>query len=588
MKLRARGKLFVAAVALVALVVLITGAVAERELRTWLTAHLREDLTRQLDAVAIAVAHARPADEAAADTLADELGDALHARVTLIRADGRVAGDSRVPLVDVPTTENHAARPEVRAALGQGRGWDQRHSATVDEDMMYAARSVDGGAVRVVRVALPIVAVEQVSARVRAMVVIAGLVGLAVAVAMSIAASQLLTSTLRDLVAHARSLATAVGGGAVTHGGDELGGLRGTLEQLAGELGRSVSALATERRRLSAVLEAMQEAVLALDDDGRVTLANAVARTSFEVVGDPVGRTLLELARVPALADLAGVARAGAVATGEITMPGDRVAQVCAAPIAGAGQVVLVLHDVTAMRKLERVRRDFVANVSHELRTPVSVIRANAETLLLGAIDAPARARPFLEAIDRNADRLARILADLLDLSRVEAGALTLEPTDVALGPLCARLCETMGERARARGQRLVVAGDPDVVARADLVALEQVLLNLLDNAIKYTPPGGTITARARRHGERCRLEVEDNGPGIEPRHWPRLFERFYRVDAGRSRDVGGTGLGLAIVKHLAEAQGGSVGVGAATPRGSIFWVELPAAVPHRAESAPA
>ena len=588
MRLRARGKLFVAAVTLVALVVLVTGAVAERELRTWLMDHLRVDLARQLDAVAVAVTHAAPADRGGADQLADELGLALDARVTLLRGDGTVVGDSRITLAELAATANHKDRPEVRAALAAGRGWDQRHSATVDEDMMYAARGVDGGVVRVVRVALPVVAVEQVSARVRTMVTVAGVVGLAVAIIMSLVASQLLTRTLRDLVAHARSLAIAVGGGAVSPGTDEIGGLRGTLEQLAAELGRSVSALATERGRLSAVLEAMDESVLALDIDGRVTLANAVARKSLAVEGDPVGRTLLEVARVPALADLTDAARGGTVRTSEVSIDtGGRVAHACAAPIQGTGDVVLVLHDVTEVRRLERVRRDFVANVSHELRTPVSVIRANAETLLLGALDAPARARPFVEAIDRNAERLARLLADLLDLARVEAGALALDLRDVALAPLCERQCELLRERARARDQRLVVACSAGVVARADLTALEQVLLNLLDNASKYSPAGSTITVRAQQEGARCRIEVEDDGPGIEPHHWPRLFERFYRVDAGRSREAGGTGLGLAIVKHLVEAQGGTVGVRAATPRGSVFWVELPGPLVQVSETAP-
>ncbi|MCC7072142.1 MAG: PAS domain-containing protein [Deltaproteobacteria bacterium] len=587
MRLRARGKLFVAALTLVALVVLVTGAVAERELRVWLMDHLRADLARQLDAVAVATTQVAPADRARSDELADQLGAALDARVTLVHGDGTVAGDSRIALGDLASTENHRDRPEVRAALAQGRGWDQRHSATVDEDMMYAARAVHAGVVRVVRVALPVVAVEQVSARVRALVTVAGVVGLAVAVIMSIMASQLLTRTLRELVAHARSLAIAVGG-AVSPSADEIGGLRGTLEQLAGELGRSVSALAAERGRLSAVLEAMDESVLALDVDGRVTLANAVARRILEVEGDPAGRTLLEVTRVPALADIVDVARTGAVTTTEITIDkSGRTAHACAAPITGTGGIVLVLHDVTEVRRLERVRRDFVANVSHELRTPVSVIRANAETLLLGAIDAPTRARAFVEAIDRNAERLARLLADLLDLARVEAGALTLDLRELPLAPVCERLCETMRERARARHQQVSVICAPDVVARADLTALEQVLLNLLDNAIKYAPTGGSITMRAHRAGERCRIEVEDDGPGIEPRHWPRLFERFYRVDAGRSREAGGTGLGLAIVKHLVEAQQGVVGVGAASPRGSIFWLELPGASAVVPESAP-
>ncbi|MBI1947356.1 MAG: PAS domain-containing protein [Deltaproteobacteria bacterium] len=584
MKLRARGKLFVASVAVVALVVLVTGMVAERELRAWLLSHLQDDLERQLDAACIAVVRAQPSGAGPADLLADELGAALQARVTLIRLDGTVAGDSRLTLTELPAASNHADRTEVQEALRAGRGHDQRRSATVDEEMMYAARSIEGDQVRVVRVALPITVVEQASARLRMLVVLAGLVGLGVAVAMSSAASQVMTRTLRELVAHARSLSALAAGGAAEGadgpGADEIVGLRGTLEQLAAELDRSVAALAEERGRLGAVLEAMKEGVVALDRDGQVKLVNPAARRLLAIEGDPAGNSLLALVRAPTLADLVTAASAGEVATGEVATSGGagRTLAASAAPTRGAGGVVLVLHDVTEVRRLERMRRDFVANVSHELRTPAAVIRANAETLLLGAIDDHARARSFVEAIDRNAERLARILADLLDLARIESGALRLEPVDVALGPLCDKVRTALQDRARARDQRIVVEADQAAIAHGDPSALEQVLVNLLDNALKYTPPGGTIVVRAQQTDAGWRLEVHDDGPGIEPHHWPRLFERFYRVDAGRSREAGGTGLGLAIVKHLVEAQGGHVGVGAAPGRGSLFWVELPRA----------
>jgi two-component system phosphate regulon sensor histidine kinase PhoR len=239
----------------------------------------------------------------------------------------------------------------------------------------------------------------------------------------------------------------------------------------------------------------------------------------------------------------------------------------------------LVLHDVTEMRRLEAVRRDFVANVSHELRTPVSVIRANAETLLDGALEDEKRARTFLDALVRNADRLSRILADLLDLSRLEAGRYALDLEPIALSPAVEKVVELVETRAKEKSIAVAIDVAPELAAHADARAFEQVLLNLIDNAVKYTPASGHILVSARRVEELIRVEVTDDGPGIEPRHRARLFERFYRVDPGRSRDVGGTGLGLAIVKHLVESMGGRVGMepAAGAPHGSTFWVTLAA-----------
>nr|WP_276603245.1 ATP-binding protein [Nannocystis pusilla] len=236
------------------------------------------------------------------------------------------------------------------------------------------------------------------------------------------------------------------------------------------------------------------------------------------------------------------------------------------------------MHDVTEIRRLERVRRDFVANVSHELRTPVSIIRANAETLLDGAIEKPEVARRFLDAQLRSADRLAALVADLLEISRIEAGTYEISPDEIELEPIVAHTIDEVERLAQEKHIEITSDVPEDMTVWADEQALEQVLLNLIDNAVKYTPTGGKIVVRAKKRDDMVRIEVEDNGPGIEARHRARVFERFYRVDKGRSREVGGTGLGLAIVKHLAEAMEGQVGVEPAEPQGSLFWLTLPAA----------
>ena len=246
--------------------------------------------------------------------------------------------------------------------------------------------------------------------------------------------------------------------------------------------------------------------------------------------------------------------------------------------------MVIVMHDVTELRRLETVRKDFIANVSHELRTPVAVIQANAETLVAGALRDPERARSFLDAISRHAERLGRLVSDLLDISRIEAGKypLVIEPVDLRV--LVDGTIAALGLQAGEKGIALVSRLPGELWVAGDDKALEQVLFNLVSNAIKYTPSGGHVEVDAvviEREGDeamRLRVEVRDDGPGIDPRHHRRVFERFYRVDPGRARDMGGTGLGLAIVKHLVEAMGGQVGVDARRPHGSIFWFTVPTA----------
>jgi len=248
---------------------------------------------------------------------------------------------------------------------------------------------------------------------------------------------------------------------------------------------------------------------------------------------------------------------------------------VLAAPLRTTGGCVVVFHDVTEMRRLEAVRRNFVANVSHELRTPTSVIRANAETLLDGAVETEEQARVFLTAVHRNAERLAQIIDDLLDLAGIEAGEYEHKPIPTELGPAVRRVVESLGERIKAKNQVAHVDVPNDLLVRADIRALDQVLLNLIDNAVKYTQEGGQVTVRSAKLEHGVRIEVEDNGPGIEPKHRQRIFERFYRVEPGRSREMGGTGLGLSIVKHLVAAMGGESGFAPVSPRGSVFWFTL-------------
>jgi two-component system phosphate regulon sensor histidine kinase PhoR len=292
--------------------------------------------------------------------------------------------------------------------------------------------------------------------------------------------------------------------------------------------------------------------------------------------GRAQGRTLLELTRSGELGEAAERAVAGTGVHGEFKVASlEKVLLVTLAPLSDR-RALAVLRDLTEQKRLEAVRRDFIANASHELRTPVAAISGAVETLLSGRQMVDPSARQFVEMIARHAERLSRLTRELLDLSRLEAGDFRLEIGPVDLATLCAASLELVRTRAEEKGIKLGFDGPPGLRAMADRRALEQILVNLLDNAVKYTPSGGRVTVLTDSNGNSVVLSVLDTGPGIEPRHRARIFERFYRVDLGRAREDGGTGLGLAIVKHLAQAQGGQAGVESGQG-GSRFWVKLPA-----------
>lgn len=353
---------------------------------------------------------------------------------------------------------------------------------------------------------------------------------------------------------------------------DETRQLAEWVNFLAEDAERSHQALARERALLSALADGTTQGVIAVDDDHKIELLNDAAREMLGVTSSPVGEPLIEFVRMPQLFELL---EAIEHASTEVPIANNRRAIIKVAQKWGSEGRVLLLEDVTTMRKLENVRRDFVANVSHELRTPVAVIRANAETLLSGAKDDPVMGPRLMDGLHRNAERLARILADLLDLSRLDAGQYRLESGHVPLRAAIDQSLTAIETHARSRGVKVdVIAGD--LAVKADPKALDQILVNLIDNAVKYTRTDGNVWIEARRDADMVRIEVRDDGPGIADKHRERVFERFYRADPSRSREAGGTGLGLSIVKHLVESMDGEVGVEPNQPQGSIFWLRLP------------
>jgi two-component system phosphate regulon sensor histidine kinase PhoR len=407
---------------------------------------------------------------------------------------------------------------------------------------------------------------------------------LGVSAALAIVAAGWMSRVVRSLTSAAQRM---------THGdldvrtglerGDELAELGHALDQLAASLKGTLRELRSERDLQGRILEGMQEGVLVLDKNERVVMMNPSLRAMLLLGTDAKGKLLIEVVRHADLHELVDRARAGrTVALGEIDLPGikPRRLLVHATGFAGeAGGLLAVFVDVTDLRRLESLRRDFVANVSHELRTPVTAVRSAAETLRESALADPDPAVParFVDIIVRNAERLQSLIEDLLELSRLESKEFRLKKERVELPVVASIIMGLFRERADKKGVKLKVDLPGDLPAlTTDQRALEQVVSNLVDNAVKYCPAGSSVTVSAEKTNGAVRVVVRDTGPGIDPKHVPRLFERFYRVDAGRSREIGGTGLGLSIVKHLVEAMGGQVTVDSAVGHGSVFSVTLP------------
>ncbi len=411
------------------------------------------------------------------------------------------------------------------------------------------------------------------------MVVAAAVCGFAIALAASTVAVAPLIDMRRVASAMRRDLGIRTG----VRGGDEVGQLGEALDNLADWVATEKSSLEEDRNRLAAILDSMTEGVLVTQaSDGSVALANASLREMLLLDRSILGRAPIEAIRIAGLDDILRKAQSGE-ASGDIELGGLRPRRllVRAAPLRGGDPkgkrgLVAVFNDVTDLRRLETMRRDFVANVSHELRTPIAAIRAAADTLASGALADPQAAGAFVDIIGRHATRLQALVEDLLELSRIEARQWKLDIAPVDVRAAAQAAIDTVSVAARERGTTLRNLVDERFgAARADRRAVEQVLVNLLDNAVKYAGQGAVVEVRAERDGARVSLAVHDDGPGIEKRHLARLFERFYRVDAGRSRAVGGTGLGLAICKHLVEAMGGTIDVASQVGVGTTFTARL-------------
>ena len=513
-------------------------------------------------------------------------------RVTVIASDGLVLADSQS---DPQTMENHAGRPEIREALANGDGLSVRHSVSINRDLLYyAARfSMPSGPPIVLRFAVPLLTVNDEVWAFRRRFWLSSVVMLLV----TGMASLLISRTFSRRVERLQSFSRRVAEGDfrpidADRSGDALEALAVSLNDSATRLDRAMRTLREERNLSAAILGSMVEGVAVVNSSERLLFANEGFAGILELDAPPQpGRSLLEVVRqtelIEAVRDvLKGAPRVEAeIVTGTLRQRffAATVASVKATENSGA---VVVLHDITDLRKLERVRRDFVANVSHEFKTPLTAIQGFAETLLAGAMDDPQHRVRFLQIILEHSRRLARLTDDLLELSKMDADRLDLEVDRLSVLQLVQSCVETTQRVANEKHLRFSINLPqclPDVAA--DRRRIAEVLQNLLDNAIQYTPAGGEIVVSASAGGQEVTFTVSDTGIGIPQVDQPRIFERFYRVDVARSREVGGTGLGLSIAKHLVEAHGGRIWVESEVGRGSQFHFTVPVFQPHHAPS---
>jgi two-component system phosphate regulon sensor histidine kinase PhoR len=508
-------------------------------------------------------------------------------RVTVIAPDGVVLADSDIPSADLGRLENHRERPEVRAALDGRVGRDLRSSASVHAPLLYVALPLRDGerVVGVVRLALPLAAVTSSYDQINRVMLAGGLVALGVAVGIGLFVAGGVTRPVVEMQAIARKMSEGqFVVRAPVRSEDELGALGRALNVMVQRLREQIQNLEAERAKATAILDGMVEGVVAVDGQECILLMNERARAMFGVGhGRGEGKPFLEVIRN---ADLHEIFRSGRTAGGvfhrevRVVHPADRTLRVSAVPLRFTGEdpgLVLVMDDVTELRRLEQVRTEFIANVSHELRTPLTAIQGYLETLLGGALDESEHARRFVEIAFRHTERLGRLLNDLTDLSNIELGKVSLRLAPTPLRPVVDSVLELVAARARDGGVTVTADVSDAVSVQADHDRLLQILINLVDNAVKYTPAGGAVTVRARPTAEgRIEVAVSDTGIGIPRADLPRITERFYRVDKARSRELGGTGLGLAIVKHLVLAHGGDMAIDSEEGRGTTVRVLLP------------
>lgn len=520
------------------------------------------------------------------EAFAVQMGQALDLRVTIISIDGKVLGDADLTKERLLTVENHADRPEFKDALGKGLGVSTRFSHTVKKNMLYIAipfgkEKVEG----ILRFSMSLRDIDLLESGMRGIVGVSVVFIVLLSLGLMFVVSVLVSRPLKAMSAIAKAMAGGDFSKKVSiNASDEIGELAQALNSMSEEIKEKIDKINSEGAKLDLVLSSMFEGVIVTDERERIILMNPSLRKLFFLDFDPVGKKPLEVIRNTAVQDMVDRIVGGKqrLATEEIVinLPEEKILKVNGVPIIRNDRLegaILVFHDITEIRHLEKIRQDFVANVSHELRTPISSIKGYAETLLEGALDDKDHAKEFIGIILQDSNRLASLINDLLDLSRIESGKMKMIFLSLDSALLLKRAVAVMDNQAKVKSISLKLDLPPALPKiKGDEARFLQVMINLLDNAIKYTPQGGKVIVSAKAVSDVLEIDISDTGIGIASEDLPRIFERFYRVDKARSRELGGTGLGLSIVKHIVQAHGGQVRVVSELGKGSTFSFTIP------------
>ena len=583
-----RARVFLIVFFSLAVSIRIAYVIAERDITSTFEEQTIYQLEKQAQLLLVNVDDvSKYGDIKAADLVADKLGNASNSRVTLILNNGVVVGDSDVELESIANLDNHANRDEIKEALVSGKGWSSRYSDTIGKQLLYFAIS-DNNKIEpnIIRISVPYTYLDQVFASLNLSIFLIGIVAFVVCF---IASTLIFNYTYKNLSELENAVSSLAQGPfkkkdkeiLPLDGLDEFSSVARSISQVSEALKNQVRLIAKQRNQFGSVLDDLGEGVIVFNDYAEITYHNDQALRILNLKTDINNKTLKEL-NIKAIGNLYDIASKKKKSNKEfeIDLGNGSTRWVLASMNQSntAKQYILVVHDITQLRKLDSMRRDFISNVSHELRTPVSVIMANSETLLSGALDNKTDAENFSKAILHNAERLSEMVSDLIDLSRIEYGELKLEFEKVNINQSILKALDAIKGLAAKKEISLNFDEYDDEFIRVDINAIDRILINLLDNAIKYSPKKSSVSITIEDKNSHIEINLTDSGKGIDDSDKVRIFGRFFRTAQARASDKTGSGLGLAIVKNLAHSLDGDVGVRNSNSGGSNFWFTVPKA----------
>ncbi|MEA2088115.1 MAG: phosphate regulon sensor histidine kinase PhoR [Candidatus Caldatribacteriota bacterium] len=578
-------KLFFTYIIIIIICVAFTGILAIISLRNFYINHLSSNLKSNATLVANILG-----DDLSTNNLSQiklktkDLGKELEIRITIIDINGIVLGDSEK---DPALMENHADRPEIKEALQGKTGKSIRYSSTLEIDMLYLAIPIikNNQTLGIARLSLPLTEVNENISNLHKIIILATAIALVIASIISLIISLTITRPLQEMIKVSQKISKGNFSKKLkTLSQDEIGQLADSLNLMSEELENKIRIISEDKDKMKVVLSSVIEGIAAIDKEGRIILFNHALENMIDCSSDRVlGKFHWEIIRNNQLNELLKeTLQKGQALTREVTLfsPQEKIFHASANPLSEKNKVwgaVVVLNDITEIKKLEKMRSEFVANVSHELRTPLTSIQGFVETLKEGAINDPEKARHFLKIIEKQSNRLNNLIEELLQLSKIESQEIAMNLQSINLRDLIDKIISEFKKKIEQKDHKIKINISPQLsLIKADPEQIEVVFRNLLDNALKYTPDGGEIYISALEKAENIYIEIADNGIGISAEHLPRIFERFYRANKDRSRKLGGTGLGLAIVKHIVQAHQGTIGVESKPGKGSKFSFTLP------------